>query len=78
MTRVTSENVKRQLIRLNSLTDKEYHIIISEIDGRYCLHSNNNDQITLWLKINEFWDCMYCMIRLVQHDKDKPRTWEII
>ncbi len=74
--RVTDDNIKRQLIRLNTLTTKKYKVEIDKIDNRYCLMNMNSEQVTLWLKRSEFWDNMYCMIRLLQIETDKPRVWE--
>jgi len=76
MVSVKFENIQRQLKRLNTLTNKEYFISKDNMVNRYCLITSNGEQITLWLKIGEFWDCMYSMIRILQHETDKPRTWE--
>ena len=74
--RITNDNIKKQLIRLNTLTLNKYKVEIDETDHRYCLMNMNSEQVTLWLKISEFWDCMYSMIRLMQIETDKPRVWE--
>ena len=75
---ITWDNLKRQLIRLCTMTTKQYHIVVHEgllMEDRYCLLDSNDEEITQWHTIEEFWDNMYSMIRLLQHDQDKIRNW---
>ena len=74
---VKVENITRQLNRLNQLTTKTYHIIQDQpimVDTRYCLLDENQEEITPWLKIVEFYDCMYSMIRLQLYEQDRSIT----
>ena len=79
---ITDENIRRQLIRLNSLTDKQYCVVKDDnllMDDRYTLvEVDTGEEITQHHLIEPFWDCMYSMIRILQHDKDKTRTWEAV
>ena len=74
--RVTIKNIHAQVTRLNTLTNKEYHLVKDNMVNRYCLQNSNSTQITAWYKISQFWDVMYSMIRLTLSETDKPRTWE--